>query len=931
MKDKLDWVYGLLDDEKTLLSDVLFYSNDYILDNLYNEMKKFKADQKQKFEEAVKDKKNWLLYEDIEKRFPLFYTTKESYFYDYKKLLKEIEDLWTEINNSKNWWEKIRLKKNLINKKQKAGYLFNSPNNIKKTVQTKKYKEFCDIFKKVAKRRWEYLARIKWYENEKIDSQLIKYWSFIFEEDWNKKLFLIPKSNTNEFKKLVDSNNNKNWEIKFYDFKSFTLRALKKLCFTADDIKGSFRNWLKYEEGLKSNLDFFKNNLLKRYDEFNLWIDCKNNDKVLKNEVLLVKFYQSVLKLDYTRKQVDLIDFWWLDEVLSKNYTKVLDFEIDLEKVCYVKSSVFFSKEDKIGFSKKYKTLEFNISTQDLRIRKDNDDTVIKWHKYKSHTDKWLKFWSKNNEDWYDIKLNPEISIFYREWNNKFKNKIEEKDLKKPEKLNNFKNRFFEDSFILSTSFMINSNDNRMDFAFDEEEKISEKIENFNKNLEEKIKEQYPKNDFWYYWIDRWEKELATLCLTKFSNEKYEVNWKEINKPEFAKIKAYKLKEKYCKPIFEKQEEYIENWLRFKLETFIWNYWERRKMSPVKNVSYFFKNDKTREKMFDKIENISCIDLTAAKIINWEIVLNWDLMTYLKLKELSAKKKIFELHSKWEITSDSEIEDSKGLGFWKEEDKKIYTFTKNGNQWWEKKWKDYIKDDLERYLKNLSFENEFRQIQQIQKINNLRDAITSNMVWIISHLYKTYPWKICLENMDERFNKDGDKNNGERFIDKHFDKNNEFISRRLEWSLYRKFAETWLVPPRIPKSILLKDLRVNNFWIIRFVKIWWTSSICPYCNEGFEYKNGLIEKHIKDNNWWMCRMLKENTDNSFIYNSLYDNNKVNSDSIAWYNIARFWFEEIYAKPKEEVKKDKDRNKDKNKVKEVRVKKNYAKNKGWIHL
>lgn len=57
-----------------------------------------------------------------------------------------------------------------------------------------------------------------------------------------------------------------------------------------------------------------------------------------------------------------------------------------------------------------------------------------------------------------------------------------------------------------------------------------------------------------------------------------------------------------------------------------------------KNLSYFLE----REDIFERQTLTSCMDLSCAKLIKDRIIMNGDIQTYLRLKELSAKRKIFE-------------------------------------------------------------------------------------------------------------------------------------------------------------------------------------------------------------------------------------------------------------------------------------------------
>ncbi len=143
--------------------------------------------------------------------------------------------------------------------------------------------------------------------------------------------------------------------------------------------------------------------------------------------------------------------------------------------------------------------------------------------------------------------------------------------------------------------------------------------------------------------------------------------------------------------------------------------------------------------------------------------------------------------------------------------------------------------------------------------------------------------------MNTKNKKNKYKDDIEKMIDWHFYQSNTDISRRLEWSLYRKFQwisydEIWLVPPEIKQSVFLKDdFWINKFWIIEFVKTWWTSATCPYCNNQFEGKTWLKEHHKEKNNCWFTKQ-------SWEYLEFYNWTEINYDSIASFTIWKFAFE-----------------------------------------
>jgi hypothetical protein len=453
-----------------------------------------------------------------------------------------------------------------------------------------------------------------------------------------------------------------------------------------------------------------------------------------------------------------------------------------------------------------------------------------------------------------------------------------------PKKLSDFRNRRIENQLTLVTNFSLHSNGKFENLAFLETKDLGENIKKFNEKLERDILQSYSINDLWHYWIDRWINELATLSITKFLSTK---NEKWVNNFEFAKIKCFKLKDEYDKILDIKIGEYWNTKYEFKKSDYIKD-WYARNFEVVKNISYFLD----RKEIFEEITTW-IIDLTQAKLIWDKIVLNWDKLTCLKLKELSAKRRIFELFSAWKICKDSELSFYEKVIYLVDKDNNInyiYWFTEEIKR--DPRLKEKIQTILKNYLNSLSKFNEFEDIETILKINHLRDAITSNMVWIIHFLMikEWYFWKISLENLDEyKEQKEQVKNwektwDIEKMIDSHFYQSNTDISRRLEWSLYRKFQETWFVPPEIKQSVFLKDnFWVYKFWIIEFVEVAWTSAICPYCNVNFWNKEWLKNHHKEENDCWFLKL-------SWEYDVFRDEGKINYDKVAAFTISKFCFE-----------------------------------------
>lgn len=924
------------------------------LEEAYNFLKDFKAKRKSALNQFVW---NWYTYEDLTNKTKWKYKYKENWelkeeemsveifsdiwetnFDDFKRLTYEINSLWKEINDilqplnlKRKEYEKLinnkkeekrneeenkflELSKKVQDKAKERWKYFNDP--LIKTIYTKDYKNLCEFYKNIALKLWLNKSKILWYEKQIVDSEKLKFFAVIVEK-WNDKfLVLIPKWWENHHKKAYDflndeKNHNSNWNINIYSFKSLTLRALQKLCFKAED-----KEVLIWEENLnsKERNTFIKNIIdelswnpetrekkylynwkIKRFDEFKIYDKYeKDKTKWQVNDKLLIEFYKDVLQTNSAKKVLDLKDFW-LDNILDENFETLDQFELALEKVAYVKNITKLDENWYKNFIENCKAFEYKINSQDLSINDEN-------HKNKKHTNYWLDFWDdKKNKD-FDIKINPEFSLYYTLADEDLKDKNNNWLLKEWLKVG-FRNRKLKNQLIFTTNFSLNANEKLENLAFLETPDLRKNINKFNEKLKTNISKKYSKNALWYFWIDRWINELATLSITKFLNSK---NEKQVNNFEFAKIDCLKLKDEYDKILDIKVDEKGNTKYEFKKLEFEDKNLHKREFEVSKNISYFLP----KTELFEPITTW-IIDLTQAKLIWDKIVLNWDKSTLLKLKELSAKRRIFELFSNKKINNDCIIKKSNSSEIFYIIDNDnnqniIYRTTEEikNNQ----KIKNKILEILQNYLKNLDEKNKFEDIETILKINHLRDAITSNIVWIIYFLMikEWLFWKIALENLDEykeqkenyrKIKKDWNLEDQketwdmEKMIDWHFYQSNTDISRRLEWSLYRKFQETWFVPPEIKQSVFLKDdFWINKFWIIEFVKTWWTSATCPYCNKMYSKPNEdcpskwWLEIHHKNNDCWFTKQTWEylefkNNDNS-----------INYDSIASFSIWKFAFE-----------------------------------------
>lgn len=775
--------------------------------DLKESMKKFKADQKSRFYELTNQKKS---YADLTQDPSL-------------KLMNDIpEEKFKSFCKEKS--------------KQKRGKYFQ--------FHFKKYKKFLKIYEGFSKYFGDIKAEIKALQKEKIDAERLKSWALILEKDSQKYILTIPRDandNLQTSKKFIDNIQcQENGEWKLHSFESLTLGALSKLCFGMN--KNTFIPEIKNELKHK-NQDFFKNEKgeqkLKRKDQFS--DDGKE----------LIKFYQAALRLKKTKELLKIENFDGLAETLEKTYENQTDFEKDLKQACYFKKTQTISEEIKEQLVKDFQGTLYKITSYDLQkddpeiLENLENKQLLERNNPEIHTKYWLDFWTRENASQkYEIRLNPEFKINFVE-----KIKYELKNPDQPQPRNN---RKMKDRYLLSTTITLNAHEKNSDLAFKKTDEIVGFIEKYNLEFNQKIGNPF---DLYYYGIDRGQEELATLGLFKFSeNEKIQFvdqkgNGDEYHKPEFIDLELYEIRNLKATKQLEKTKE---------------------KVIAYKSPSEFIDD----LGVIGKIQKQSCFDLSCAKLIKDKIVINGDIATYLKSKEISAKRAIWEGFSKNEFKSDqiSFDEDKRALFLkienrGKLENKNLYYY----NEKFEKFLPlDQIKTGLQKYYDDLKNKNQDVQIITIDKINNLRDALCSNVVGIINHLQKKYPGIICLEDLDIN-----NKN-------KRINENSSHFGSRIEFKLLQKFQTLSLVPPVYKQAMSLQSKKqITQLGIISYIETAGTSGKCPNCTTDNSDKSNKWENHS-----YKCVNQNCGFDSSDKTKRKGLDAIDNSDSVATFNIAK---------------------------------------------
>jgi len=228
-------------------------------------------------------------------------TYNTNYSLEDKNLLSNI---WKDLEKiAKQRWEFFQNKKKLTN-----------------------YVNFSEEYKKVAQTLWIIKAYIIALEKEKIDAKKLTHWTLMLEKDKQHYLLFIPRENffpkgkeKKPIKNYIEdlkSNKNGNWTL--YKFESLTLKALKKLCFGKEN--NTFRWWIYQEAQNHKKLLNNKWKLKQLYE--------------IENEKELINFYQTILKLNSTRRQIKLHYFneEQLNKILEKDIETLEELEVELKK-----------------------------------------------------------------------------------------------------------------------------------------------------------------------------------------------------------------------------------------------------------------------------------------------------------------------------------------------------------------------------------------------------------------------------------------------------------------------------------------------------------------------------------------------------------------------------------------------------------------------
>ena len=821
------------------------------------------------------------------------------------------------------------------------------------------YTKLCDYFKALAIRYGEIKARLAGIEKDKVAAKLLHYWCVIVEEDGEKHLYLIPRfvmPASNESKKPKDSiqaayeevsdesKSNAQGNCKVYYFESLTLAALRKLCFKENN--NSFRkdlpkNFPKCEQR-KSVPDIDENGRPKlNYDGTPKFKDVPTT------EIDRIKNFQIALNV-LVENGTLLLDTD--SSILSKSpqdFGSLGSFEIELNRCCYKKL-----KYVQDGFGDKlvseYKAIRFKISNKDFEKNTNRCFT----------TDIWQKFWddSINEDKSYPIRLNPEVKVFWRVAKPSRIDKYENNPIRKAQ---DFANRYTKEQFTVAFTFTENALTPRADYGFVVNEKpnsnrnnrpgkqenavpktlnLEECINKFNSDLNNKYKFNFAIG------IDVGTNDLALATFVELDGNKYKpLTIKaleirdailDINNPMSfktnAKKKLYFYEDRNSVKYFTNEILYNavfgdglfqESLQKYDCADGIYQVKEQFKKDfkegfriyrVVENPSYFLNKDlydlvfddgkfeDTKKAIFEEKDGVASINLTTAKVINVEIVLNVDHTTHQKIMILNAER-----HISREAREDNNgtiVKDGNTIAL------KNNNYPTKGKTLYFDKGYDFIQsfDDVFAELKKYNALMSVDLVKIEDRINNYRKALVANMVGVLTNVFNRLSnltdgniGYIALEGLDEGT------------IQSHFDKFEGDITIPLRIALLKKFQVVNqasdavdfvnLVPPFAEiaklddeKKFMIKSVdtldritlekgEIKTYGIIRFVSEHCTSDCCPKCGknmkkDSFQYpeENGLHSINFR----CTCGF-----DTCTPHNDEFDSIKT-TDMVAAFNIAK---------------------------------------------
>lgn len=672
-----------------------------------------------------------------------------------------------------------------------------------------KYYDLTQSFKKIASFIWKTLATIReWLKEENELNKISDYW-IIIEDKNQDKYILTLKLDGKDIREKIKSKL-WDWEYKVFEINSFTSKALNKF------IKSPL-----WEDSRKFHWDYvFKHKEVSLYDKDEKWIWYKNE--------FLVHLKDCLLNSQIAKEQHWEI-FWWNFDNCD-TYEKI-EKEVDKKWYRLIKSSI--SKEKLEYLINEEKCLLFPLINQDISSKKEQNINEF--------TKDFQKAFLWN---WY--RIHPEFSVFYRQ---------ADKENKKTNKIGII-NRFWRLQLLANIwiEYIPQKNDyitkKEQNMISMNQKKQNESVQSFNKEQVNKYFDGL--DDYYVFWIDRWIKQLATLCITgkKWVIQSYDVYTKHFNNE--SKKWEYK----------KNRTEWILDLTNLKVES------DKEWNKYLVDLSFFQVKDESWNSTGTNKQNIKLKQLAYIRKLQYQMSSNeelvLDFINKYKTKEERQNniKDVITPYKEWHHFEDLPID--------------VF----------EEMFENYRKLKTEK-LSEFEKQNLMKLTTELDASEDLKKWIVANMIWVIVYLIKKYDYKvkIAIEDLSNAryFSKDwlswdiilNSK------IDEEMDLKKQdnlalawvwtyhFFEMQLLKKLFKISVEEWilhLVPSfasvrnytDIVKSWWKKvkweyESRKTQFWIVNFVNPRFTSSCCPVCwNKKTKWAK-TVERNYKKSNIVYCK------------------------------------------------------------------------------
>lgn len=615
-------------------------------------LKNILAEQKAKFNEFVQKGGS---YEDLQKSdLYLFSYIDKNEFEDYKRYTEDIVEKATEYNQTKFNYNKKSLRSDLITLKKERGELISAACR-KTNNKFKTYKQFADLYRKVAQQHGRLFAQLKGIETERSESQMINYWALILQRGNRHQLILIPKEKASKCKIRLKQEMDKESETRLFWFESFTFKSLQKLCFSNTE-NGSNKFYLDLKKELGYKYHSEKGGFISGEFEF-------RGDEQKK-----IAFYKDVLNSNLAKRVLNLPQEEVQQSIMNASFESLSDFKLALEQICYKR--MYTVNPYIVGaLQSEFSAQVFDISSLDLRHEESCEGKkTIYAYKDKKHTEIWKRFRSaKNEENNFDVRLCPQITIMYRKPKESRVHKYG-KDSDKYDETQ--RNRYLHEQLTLVARFTEQSNSPDRELAFLPEEEEKKIVEDFNVKVRKE-------NIRYAFGIDNGEVELSTLgvYLPEFAKGSYEEIMAQLRRVDDFGFPALTIKDLNYKErdLSGKDRRVVQNPSYFIDESLYCRTFGKSKQQYVEMFS----------KLFEK-KNLLTLDLSTAKVIGGHIVTNGDVVSLFKLWMRHAQRNIYNMneHQNKQGSRLITLKRSKDLN--DEERRKFMDYLNEGNQSYER-------------------------------------------------------------------------------------------------------------------------------------------------------------------------------------------------------------------------------------------------------